>query len=116
MKFNWDSGCEKKQNKTKLVHWLRQVALGDLIIQGFHLPEFSGHRGLGKRPTPSSASRSNRSESSARIDMTSSTSQFARCMGRDRWGGMRGEGTDEEQDTGALSPPVLPWEFEVLGG
>ena len=66
MKFNWDSGCEK--NKTKLVHWLRQVALGDFIIQGFHLPEFSGHRGLGKRPTPSSASRSNRSESSARID------------------------------------------------
>ena len=43
--------------------------------------------------------------------MTSRTSQFARCMGRDIWGGMRGEGTDEEQDTGALSPPVLPWEF-----
>ena len=69
MKFNWDSGCEnKKQQQKKLVHWLRQVALGDLIIQGFYLSDFSGHRGLGKLPTPSSASRSNHSESSARID------------------------------------------------
>lgn len=30
-------------------------------------------------------------------------------------GGMRGEGTDEEQDTVALSP-LLPQEFEDLAG
>lgn len=89
-------------NKKKLVHWLRQVALGDLIIQGFHLSEFSGHRGLGKLPTPSSACRSNCSESSARID---EYIPVCSMYGQGQMGGMRGEGTDEEQDAVALSPP-----------
>lgn len=31
-------------------------------------------------------------------------------------GGMRGEGTEEERDAVALSPPLLPQEFESLGG
>lgn len=114
MKFNWDSGCEQQQQQKET------CSLAE--ASGFRRPHHSGFSPLSeilwpqrtwKLPTPSSASRSNGSESSARID---EYIPVCSMYGQGQMGGMRGEGTEEEQDAVALSPPLLPQEFEDLGG
>lgn len=82
MKFNWDSGCEQQQQQKETCSLAEASGFRRPHHSGFHLSEFSGHRGLGKLPTPSSAS--GLMALSHQPELTS-TSQFARCMGRDRW-------------------------------
>lgn len=84
-------------NNKKLVHWLRQVALGDLIIQGFHLsilwPQRTASNPFLCLQVPMALSH--------QPELT--VHPVCSMYGQGQMGGMRGEGTEEEQDAVALS-------------